>query len=318
MATLTDKLFKPEKIEVALKDTKVDFKADYQSNLKLQNPNLVDTYRVSSISYGESASASGKNYADDLKPLIANLRSKPVDPKRWLFMIAVENYNETDTVIFAKNSAEAFRDTAQKTFGIDSQHTIALIDDKATSAAISIKLDYLLKELIKEGDTIYFYYSGHGVPDNKSSESFILPKDAIADYVAKDDQFQLTRIYKRMTDSKAGKIVAFVDACFSGRTDAGQLFKGTAAGLIRTKKLTFDESKMAILTAAKDDQFANAYDDKGHRMFSYFVIKGLLSGRDSLDALYKEVNLNVHDLSKLKGQARLQDPQLYGNKNIGL
>lgn len=317
-AALTEKQFQPEKIEVALKDTKVDFRADQQANLKMQNPNLIDTFRVNSITYGETASAAGKSYVDDLKPLIANLKQKPADPKKWLFMIAVEHYNDGEPVTFAKSSAEAFRDTAQKAFGIDQQHTIALIDDQATTAAFTIKLNFLLEDLIKEGDTIYFYYSGHGVPDNKTMESFILPKDAIPDYVAKDEQFQLTRIYKRMTDSKAGKIVAFVDACFSGKTDTGQLFKGTAPALSRTKKVSFDESKMAILAAARDDQYANAYDDKGYRMFSYFVVKGLLSGRDNLDSLYKEVSLNVHDVSKLKGQARLQDPQLIGNKNIGL
>ncbi|MBI4746209.1 MAG: hypothetical protein HY786_06665, partial [Deltaproteobacteria bacterium] len=145
VATLTDKQFQPEKIEVALKDTKVDFKADQQVNLKLQNPNLIDQYRVNAISYGESAQAYGKNYDDDLTPLVKSFPAKPIDPKKWLFMIAVENYDESDKVIFAKNSAEAFKEIAQKAFGISEQNTISLIDDKATGHAIVGKLDYFLK-----------------------------------------------------------------------------------------------------------------------------------------------------------------------------
>lgn len=319
VATLTDKQFVPEKIEVALKDTKVDFKADQQVNLKLQNPNLNDQYRVSAISYGESAQAYGKNYNDDLTPLVNGFPAKPIDPKKWLFMIAVENYDETDKVIFAKNSAEAFKKIAQKAFGIAEQNTISLIDDKATGQAIVGKLDYFLKERLKEGDSIYFYYSGHGVPDNDSGESFILPKDNIPDYIAKEERFKLANIYKQLSDSKASKIIAFIDACFSGRTDAGQMFKGTAPALSRTKTVKFDESKMTVLSAAGNNQYANAFDEKGHRMFSYYLVKTLAASMpDSMELLFKRVSADVHDASSPKGPARLQDPQISGNVKIGL
>ncbi|EJF07391.1 hypothetical protein ThvES_00004740 [Thiovulum sp. ES] len=57
-----------------------------------------------------------------------------------------------------------------------------------------------------------------------------------------------------MTGSKAQKIVAFVDSCFSGKTGAENdetLFKGkgTAGIYAREIKTEFDKNRMAVLTA---------------------------------------------------------------------
>lgn len=318
LATLTDEDFKPETIEVVLEDKKVKFDSEQQKNLKLQNPNLIDTYRVSAIQYGESSESKGLTYNDDITPLVEKLESKPEDSKKWLFIIAVENYDETDPVIFSQNSAELFKETAQKVFGIKERNTYALIDDKATSGAIKDKLQLLLKN-VKEGDVIYFYYSGHGVPEQISGESYILPKDKIVDYISKEDEFQLMNIYRRLSDSNASRIFVFIDACFSGKTDNIPLFKGVAPGLMRTKEIKFNESKMVVITAGKNNQFSNSFEEKGHRMFSYYLIQSLATRKDmDIDLLYKDISVKVHDTSFEKGDAYIQEPQIYGNKNLDL
>ncbi len=318
IATLTDEDFKPETIEVALEDKKIDFDSEQQMNLELQNPNLIDTYRVSAIHYGESPDAKGLTYNDDITPLVEKLESKPEDPKKWLFIIAVEDYDETDPVVFSKNSAVLFKETAQKVFGIKDRNTYALIENEATSGKIKDNLQRLIDN-VKEGDIIYFYYSGHGVPVPKSQESFILPKDKIVDYISKESEFNLSNIYKKLSDSKAEKVFAFIDACFSGKTDNIPLFKGVAPGLIKTKEIQFNIEKMVILTAGKDNQFSNSFDEKGHRMFSYYLIKSLIdSKKHDLNLIYKDISVQVHDASFEKGDAYIQDPQIYGNKNLKL
>ena len=177
----------------------------------------------------------------------------------------------------------------------------------------------LLLRNVKYGDTIYFYYSGHGVPAPQSGESYILPKDKIVDFISREDDFKLSYIYTKLSQSKASKIIVFIDACFSGKTDNTPLFKGVAPGLIKTKKVNFDESKMVILTAGKDNQFSNSFDEKGHRMFSYFIIQSLVTRKDlNINLLFKDVSLKVHDCSIEKGDIYLQDPQIFGNKNLSL
>ena len=52
---------------------------------------------------------------------------------------------------------------AQKTLGINASNSYVLINDEATQAEIKTKLKTLARK-VQEGDSIYFYYNGHGVP----------------------------------------------------------------------------------------------------------------------------------------------------------
>lgn len=316
LCDMTDEDFSPEKIEVRLKDEKVEFATLDQVQLELQNPNLTDQYHVKAFTYSERPKDKGIVYDDELKRLIRKAKKNEPRDTNWLFIIAVENYDESDPVIYSKNSAATFKMAAQKKFGIDDRHTYALIEDKATSGSIKDKLTYLLRS-VKAGDTIYFYYSGHGVPNPQTGESFILPKDKVVDFISKEDEFSLRRIYKRLSESNASRIIVFIDACFSGKTDNLLIFKGVGPGLIKTREVSFNKRKMAVMTAGKNNQFSNSYDEKGHRMFTYFLIKSLYSREKvDLDTVYKEVSVNVKDASWRKGDVYLQEPQIEGNLDL--
>ncbi|MDX9742522.1 MAG: caspase family protein [Arcobacteraceae bacterium] len=310
-ATLDRTDFKPEKVAVTIENKKVAFN-------ELQNPNLVDKYQVSALGYGESNQAKGLKYNDDLAPLLKNMKVEKPNPKNWLFAVAIENYDEADAVIYAKNSATSLITAMQKRLGISERNTYALIDEKATGGAIKGQLERLL-ENVKEGDNVYFYYSGHGIPSSENGEAFILPKDVIADYVTKEKEFMARNIYKKLSDSKAGKVVALIDSCYSGKTDGISNIKGVAAGVFKTKKVEFDKSKMVVLTAGTNGQFSNAYMQKGQRLFSYFVTKALIN-RPTLDinSLYQEVSVGVKDESFKLGDNKRQEPQIEGNVEMGL
>ncbi len=298
IATLSEKDFRPESVSIAL----------------LQNSNSI----VLNIAYNESNQVKGLKYNDDLAPLLKNMKAEKQNPKNWLFAVAIENYDEADAVIYAKNSAKSLISAMQKRLGISERNTYALIDEKATGGAIKGQLERLL-ENVKEGDNIYFYYSGHGIPSSTDGEAFILPKDVIADYVSREKEFMARNIYKKLSDSKAGKVVAFVDSCYSGKTDGISNIKGVAAGVFKTKKVEFDKSKMVVLTAGTNGQFSNAYTEKGQRLFSYFVTKALIN-RPTLDinSLYQEISVGVKDESFKLGDNKRQEPQIEGNVEMGL
>jgi hypothetical protein len=316
LAALTDNDFKPETIKVKLEDKKVEFDSDRQAKMfALQNPNLIDKYQINAI---EINTLGSKKYNDDLTPLVRSAKVSTPMPNKWLFAIAVENYSEADPVVFAKNSAEAFVSAAKKRFGIDDRHTYAYIDDKATGSGIKNNLERLL-ENVKDGDTVYFYYSGHGIPSPVDGEAFILPKDAIADYITREKDFMARGIYKKLSDSKAAKVFAFVDSCYSGKTDNVSNIKGVAAGHFRTKKVEFDVNKMTVITAGTNGQFSNAYNEKGHRLFTYYLTKAIIE-RPTLDveSLYQDVALKVKDESFKKGDTYRQEPQIEGNTKLEL
>ena len=190
-----------------------------------------------------------------------------------------------------------------------------MIEDKSTTGAIKDNLELLIRN-IKEGDTIYFYYSGHGIPVLPDNEPYILPKDKMPEMIGKDEFFKLRNIYKMLSDSKASKVVAIIDSCFSGATDGVSVVKGVAATRLKPKKVTFDTNKMVVMTAGQDKQYSNMYEEKGHRLFTYFVMKSLLKGKHNSEDIYREVYTNVKDESFKMGDMKVQEPQLEGNNKI--
>jgi len=200
--------------------------------------------------------------------------------------------------------------------GIDNKHTYALIEAKATSGAIKDKLQALLAR-VRKGDSIYFYYSGHGIP-SKNGDAYILPRDKVVDFIDTDAFFKLENIYAMLSDSKAKHNFIFIDACFSGKTDNKLLFKGVAPGLIRTKKVPYDEKKMTIITAGKDNEFSNMYEEKRYRLFSYYLTKALIDDIKDVSLLYKKINVDVLQKSRELGNRYEQNPQIYGNQKVKL
>jgi uncharacterized caspase-like protein len=211
-----------------------------------------------------------------------------------------------------------FTEVAQKILGISQQNTLALTNKDATLGRVEMSIKKLMRR-VEKGDTIYFYYSGHGIPVvSQNNEPYILPIDVEPEYISEAPFFKLENIYKTLTDSKASKVIAFIDSCFSGATDGVSVIKGIAATRMKPKNISFDEKKMAIITAGKDKQYSNMYEEKKYRLFSYFLMESLLKGRHTLKDIYSEVYMKVKDESYKMGDMKLQEPTINGNLSLGL
>lgn len=301
----TSSLSKLNEVALAPQSTSTEF--------QLQNPNLNSKFSLGAVAMNSSGVIMGNNY---LVNQIKGIKKREIDKSKWIFMVAVEDYAETDDVIFAKRSAVALKKVMQTRFGIDERHTYALIDEKATSGAIKDKLRAMLQN-VKEEDTIYFYYSGHGIPA-KSGDAYILPQDKIVDFIDKDPFFKLENIYAMLSESKAKHSFAFIDSCFSGKTDDVLVFKGVAPGLIQSKKAAYDETKMTIITAGLNDEFSNMYKSKRYRLFSYYLTEALIDNISDVELLYKKVNYKVAQQSNEMGDRYTQNPQIYGSDRVKL
>ena len=60
----------------------------------------------------------------------------------------------------------------------------------------------------------------------------------------------------------------------------------------------------------KDMHYSNALRDRGHRLFSYYLMHSLLNGCRDVKTLYQEVSLAVRDKSQELGGTNRQDPVL--------
>jgi len=327
-ASLTNETYQPDSIQVVINSQKILKQAaqvkapPYKIPSKpiLQNPNLLDKYQINAITYvnNQQRKAGKPFFVDDIPSLLKAAQPRKVSNKRWLLVIGIENYKQTDNILYARRSAKLFTQVAQRTLGISKRNTYQLIDGQATVGAIKDKVRLMLGN-VKKGDEIFFYYNGHGIPDPKDkNQPYLLAADKIPDFVTQDAFFKLENFYRLLSNSKAEKIVAFVDSCFSGATDGVSTIKGVASSRLAPKKVKFDSDKMVILTAGRNKQYANVFARKGNRLFSYFLMKKILAGEKNIELLYKEVRAKVRDESYKMGDLKIQEPSIQGNHAITL
>ena len=248
---------------------------------------------------------------NELVDTIQTLPYASSDRHKWIFMIAIENYDETNSVLYVNRSAVAVKEALQRRLGISRSHTFALIDSKVTSGAIKDKLRFMLSR-VREGDSIYFYYSGHGVTST-SGDMYILPKDKVIDFIDKDPFFKLENIYAMLNASKAKHNFAFIDACFSHKLD-----ETTNESKAKIENLKYNAEKMTIMTSGMQEELSNLYAEKHYRLFSYYLTQALINNVSEVPLLYKQVSTSVIEKSNKMGSKYEQTPQIYGKQNIRL
>lgn len=307
LAMFTDEMVGRSAVQVAKLDANAPAMQSYGGDISVNSGtnNKFDTGKLIST--------------NDLDELLANAPKAKQDKSKWLFVVGIENYKYTDNIVYAKRSADMFAKTAKKVLGVPDENSYLLINENATAMEIKNRMKMMLRN-VKEGDTVYFYYNGHGVPAaNAKNEPFILSNDMIPDLVADEPAFMMKQVYKELSDSKAKNIIAVVDSCFSGSTDGKSIQKGVAATRVKPKAIDFDKEKMVVLTAGKDTQYSNGYDQKAHRMFSYFVMEELIKGERDIKSLYGKVYKNTKETTRKNyGDMRIQEPTMEGNDKIGL
>ncbi len=248
----------------------------------------------------------------ELSNLLSEQFEVEKDLNKYLFAVSIGDYDEAPDVSFANNSGDMFV-KALKQLGVPEENTMVLSNSKATGTRIISRLKRILNRL-DENSELYFYYVGHGLPSKDNNNTYILPVDGdIGSY--EDSRLSMNSLYKLMSDSKAKHINVFIDACFSGRVDQDTMvFKGVAGLLIKPRP-KIDINRMTVFTAGEGNQFANEYEEKGHRLFSYHLIKGLLEGKTNLRKLAAYVQKNVSKDSRKLGPTYTQEPVIYGSLN---
>lgn len=252
-------------------------------------------------------------FDDDLAPLIARMPAARPDPKRYLFAVGVEQYDDAPAVPFAERTAKSMASLLGKRYGIPDENVTLITGADATGMKILGRLNSLTQRL-NSGDTVYFYYTGHGLSGRDGSNVFMVPKDAVPG-AYEVEMLSLGALLKRFENSKASRVVAFLDTCFSGRINQREsLFPG-AAPLVPSPLPTTPagtSGKTTLFLAGQSFQFANDYPERGYRLFSYFLMRGLLDGTDDAEALESYVTREVRRVSAKRGAEYVQEPQLHG------
>ena len=195
-----------------------------------------------------------------------------VADKTFAVIIANEAYSHEVKVPFALNDGEVFARYCQKTLGIPEKN-IRVVKN-ATLNDMKFHLNWLAQVLAAYNGTAkaIVYYAGHGIPDEKQQSAYLLPADGYGSDPS--TAYALQDFYAMLNNAQARNITVFLDACFSGaKRENGML--ASARGVAIKVRQEIPRGKMVIFTAAQGDETAYQYAEKGHGMFTYFLLKKL-------------------------------------------
>lgn len=207
-------------------------------------------------------------------------------------IIANENYLKETPVQYALNDGEMFKTYCQKVLGLP-EDNIHYTED-ATLNMILTEVDWIAKvaKAYNGEASLIVYYAGHGIPDEASGSSYLLPVDGIGNNLRTG--YSLAELYKTLGALPAKSVTVFMDACFSG-AKRGEGMLASARGVAIKAKPEAPKGNMVVFSAAQGDETAYPYEDKGHGLFTYFLLKKLqeTKGQVSLGELAQYVQQQV-------------------------
>ena len=219
----------------------------------------------------------------------------PINPKknnsRYALIIGNEDYKSYQmgleseiNVDFAESDARSFKKYTEKTLGVPEENIILLINSRAVEMHQALDKMKIITKSLNGNAEIIFFYAGHGLPDEKTKEPYLIPVDVSGTNL----QFavKLKDVYDKLTEFPSKRVTVFLDACFSGGARNQGLV--SARGVKVKPKQQMLKGNVIVFSASSGDQSSLPYKEKQHGIFTYFLLKKLQSTRANLT--YKELS----------------------------
>ena len=141
---------------------------------------------------------------------------------------------------------------------------------------------------VYDGDAnIFFYYAGHGFPEENQQTAYLLPIDGnVSDIITTG--YSLAQLYKELASLNLKQSIVFIDACFSG-TKREDVMLSKSRGVAIKVKQDYPTGKILVFSASQGDETAHQIEEKHHGLFTYYLLKGM--------QLFRE-NIKLGDLSE--------------------
>ena len=233
----------------------------------------------------------------------------------YAVVIGVENYRgQLPPADHAENDAAVVSRYLVRTLGVPADHVKTLVGQGASKSDIEAALqEWLPATKASPGATVYFYFSGHGAPDPTTGDSYLVPWDGDPAFL-KTKGLRVSEVYSKLTALKGRRVLALLDACFSGTGARSVLPKGVRP-LVLLKPVEAPKGLFASLTASGAAETSGPATTSSHGLFTEQLLRGLsgLADRDgdhvvSLHELNLFVTRQVKDLARAQG--REQTPTL--------
>ena len=171
---------------------------------------------------------------------------------------------------------------------------------------------------------VFIYYVGHGSPSAKSGEAYLVPVEAEVDYI-ESNAYPLSLFYRNLEFLEAKSVMVVLDACFSGDSAGGTLFKGISPTVLKNVEPVRELKRNSfVLCGADKNQVCAWYQKERHSLMTYYFFEALQGLADSNDddnltvgEVYEYVQEKVSSKT-LRDFSREQNPKILGNLDLVL
>ena len=246
----------------------------------------------------------------------------------------------SQNVPFAAQDAESFKNYLNVMYGMPKENIILLINATYGEMSQSIAKFKKLMEFDGEKNNFIFYYSGHGMPDEKTNDPYIMPVD-ISGYTV-NQAISLNKLLSDFSNANYNSCNLFIDACFSGVSRSPEpLIRVKGVGKWKIKKtksstrsfynfdLIIDSDnnlsdfvnpnigkKMVLFSSSSGEETSLTDEKNQHGLFTFHLLKKLKESKGEIttDGLFKYVKNKVGVESIMKFNKQQTPEILYGEE----
>jgi len=256
------------------------------------------------------------NIAGESSSTPLTVEYKTTNPYRFAIIIGNEDYssyqsdlNSESNVDFALNDARSFKESCIRELGIPEDNIIYLENARYIEMRKALKKINGIIQVTNGKAEVFAYYAGHGFPDEKTKEPYLVPVDGSGS----DLEFSAVKLadfYGELTEFPAARITCFIDACFSGGARNQGLVAARGVKVIPKDEKAAVKKNLIVFTASSGDQSSLPYKDEKHGMFTYFLLKKLQDSKG--DLTYKALSDYINEQVAIKSfmiNSKKQEPQ---------
>jgi len=193
----------------------------------------------------------------------------------YAIVIGIEQYRQKlPRADFAAGDALLVSKYLTNTLGYPEENVVTLTDSQAALGDFVKYLEKWLKNNVEQGSSVFVYYSGHGAPNPKTGDAYLVPYDGDPAFID-ETGYSLKRLYDALAKLPAANVVVALDSCFSGSGGRSVIAKGARPLVMNLEASAPTSRNMTVLAASSGDEISMSYEEKGHGLFTYFLLKGI-------------------------------------------
>jgi uncharacterized caspase-like protein len=251
------------------------------------------------------------------------------EAKLWVVLVGVNQVQDKSlpTLRYAARDCQGLQEALLEATQAFPQKDISIHSDLAEQPPLLDSVKASVQRMVaaaKPRDTVLFYFSGHGVLDLDSQQTFLCLADTSNDHLL-ETGLKLQELLALFSNCATHNQLLWLDACHSGnmslvrakgKREGTTLLNATPQLLGLLRQRAAKSKGFYALLSCDQDQRSWEFPDLKHGVFSYYLMRGLRGeaansqGIIDADGLYRYVyHQTVYYIEQANQQLRLVNQQ---------